>query len=178
MDYATALIKIGGKIKRKDIPVFIDAISGTSSSLWPNYGDVLFEPKTEQNILNSLSFIGDSDESHLILCSDTAAGGEFDGLEEVLCKLGIPWQRESDSFAEYNGEIVWWQPGMKERGFFETDCNSRRIIDPEPVFQVYRGMKTALSCEDFDEDSLSHWIQQLAFLEIKPPKLPNLEFID
>ena len=168
-------ISLGGSVPTEKITALMDAIKAEEISLHPEWGDKPFSPKNKQDLIDAL------DESeHIVLCDAQATNGMFDSLEATLTELGIAWERWSDSYCEYDAEIVWWHPGMKDQDSIICDSDGNEVVLAEPVKEAYALLRHCLSDRPGSGDSemRDDAMRKLASVVKEVPTLPPLEFVD
>ena len=95
--HCPGIIRIGGKLKNKDVKKFCKLLSESYVSI--EYGnDKDFTPTNKRDLLQGCT------DGHLILTNDQASNGRFEMLEEGCRKMGLSYDRHSDPVYEYNAE--------------------------------------------------------------------------
>lgn len=160
-DRFPGLIDIGGEIKTPEqFHSMASAIA--SQGVSHDWGDA----DVDVSDVVEMVFDPDRDNAPLKLMDDQARSGEFEELEETLRELGIPYQRHSDTKYEYDGELAWWQPGMKKAGVVNA------TQDGEPTVTL-KELKEAMQMDGRSITETLHAVEQL-IKEKSPPRLPPL----
>jgi len=71
-----------------------------------------------------------SGKSSLQVCNHDIAAYTTEDLDLFLIAHELPFVKRTDARYEYNGEIEWWRPGMKNMGkweFTNTEANEIQI---------------------------------------------------
>jgi hypothetical protein len=109
-DYFPGSIEIGGTITR--------AVYNKLFKLAQSYG---FEwadvPDDPDDLLKAIA------GKPLEITDPQASGGMFPDIEEFCQENGLTFRRHSDSYCEYEAEIVWWEPGMDETAYTLATSN-------------------------------------------------------
>ncbi len=100
-------IQIGGKVRRRVAEVLCSVIAAERVSL--EWGEVLFEPKTVDDLLAARVDNGDGLLT-LRLYDNEASWGEFDSLERFLQEHKIPFCRYTEGKYDYEPEVVAFHP--------------------------------------------------------------------
>jgi hypothetical protein len=93
-------IQIGGELSADDVTELCGAILDAGLSL--DWGGEPFEPASAEDLLAAV----DADTGQLRLFDDQACFGHFNDLEAWLKEHGLPFDRQSDAYCEYDGETV------------------------------------------------------------------------
>ena len=118
-------IHIGGTLRPADRdPDDVDAFLAQCSELptqWgePGHGGAL--------TLETIGEVIDPDTGWITFRNDQACYGVFEELEDLCCRLSLPFDRNSDARYEYDGELVRWRPGM-ERPLVENATQSGHAL--------------------------------------------------
>lgn len=135
-DYFPAEMQIGGALcltppKGRKKSEWTDQIQTFLSLVRDQNADYEGNPHhatTPRELIEELNSDG-----FLTVADAEASWGEFEELEEMCRDLGLSYNRQSDQYAEYMGEMVWWRPGMKEVGSCLCDNEGRPIVRAAPV---------------------------------------------
>lgn len=151
------------------LPVSVNSGVETWSS------DKPFAPKCKQDLIEALDESG-----HIVLCDDQAPNGMFDCLEDALTELGISWERWSDSYCEYDAEIVWWHPGMDGQDGIICNADGNEVVLAEPVKEAYALLRHCFSDRpgSGNPEMRDDAMKKLASVVTNVPTLPPLEFVD
>lgn len=95
-------IKIGGKINKKDLPLFLAALKY----------DCLISGEDPKE--TDIEDARDEDNGFLFFEDSEAHCGMFDRVEETCRNLGLVYVRQSDSYGEYDAELDWFDENRKE----------------------------------------------------------------
>lgn len=141
------------------------------------WGKVSF-PKTlaERNIeikaFLDLEYMGDSidvtievDCGILSISDSRARNGEFEELETLLKEAGIPFDRESDSYTEYDSVIRYYRPGTSQT----EEVDHYVLIDKSgnPVIEIHRLTKWIQdNPEKTTQDLLDEFIDNPKIIDI------------
>src|SRR5437870_810723 len=110
-DRFPALLEIGGSISR---PLLLDLLTRIQAAgLRWNWCEDEVAANTPEELLEELR---QHDSEVLSVGDDEALGGMFESLEEFLVEQGVAFDRHSDAKYEYDGEIVFYRPGMERPG--------------------------------------------------------------
>ncbi len=168
-------ISIGGQVPIDKVEALMGAINSEEINLHPDWSDKPFAPKNKQDLIDALNESG-----HIVLCDAQACNGMFDCLEDALTELGIAWERWSDSYCEYDAEIVWWQPGMDGQDSIICDADGNEVVLAGPVKEAYALLRHCFSDRPGSSNSemRDDAMKQLASVVKEVPTLPPLEFVD
>jgi len=106
-EYYPAEIRIGGNLPARLLEGFLSEIASTGVSVG-GFDGPAFDCKTADDLHQALD-----DQGRLVLADDQASYGQFEGLEGLCIKNGIPFDRHSDGHYEFDAENVYFRPGMK-----------------------------------------------------------------
>jgi len=115
-------VEIGGKIPRSIIPDLIGAIQAAGLDLDWNDG----EP-SEEALRQKLEECNGKET--LSVNATELSGGNVDPLDQFCVANNIPFMKRVEGKYDYNGEIFWWQPGMRRAEVWEdTDKEATRVM--------------------------------------------------
>lgn len=127
MDSFRAQIWIGGCIHENLIPGLVEALYEDEAS--DDFGGATIDKNcTEEQLFAYLD-----NESLLNLCCEDAELGRFGATENFCTSHDISFNRTSDRYAEYDGEDLYWRPGMKSPIITFFDDNGSEIVRGSPV---------------------------------------------
>ena len=107
----------------------IEALSQDGAS--HEYGDSVIEENcTEEDFLEYL------EEGVLRFQNAEAVNGEFSETEAFCIEHDIPFDRNSDHYCEYDGETVYWRPGMGRPTVVYADSSGNERADGVIVRQA------------------------------------------
>jgi hypothetical protein len=106
-EYFPAEIRIGGNLKRSDVPRLCLAIN--RGNLSREYGEACIAVETKEDLVRLVY-----DGKPLILRDAEASCGQFKELEAFCQTLGLSYDRQSSGKNEYTPELVRWRPGMRQ----------------------------------------------------------------
>lgn len=132
-DRMAAEIRIGGKVKRSQLPKLCEAIRAEGVSF--DWGDAQVDDIAPENITQYVN-----EDGVLCFCDDQAKYGEFEALEAILVKLGIAFDRDSEGKYEYDPETRSFRPGEMD----EVRCTNHEgvpIIHPADVEKALKALK-------------------------------------
>lgn len=145
----------------------IDALSSDGAS--HEYGDACIEVNCpEKDLGKYLS----TDGKLLHLKNAEAANGEFAETEQFCIDHGIPFDRNSDHFCEYDGENVRWRPGMNAPQVTYADANGHEIVDGETVRAAMEQLDLVLTLDKRVPATWAMVEQARSFLHDACPELP------
>ncbi len=121
-DRFPGLIEIGGPLSRGLVPELLARVQ--AKTLRWDWCEDAVQATTPDELVDELR---QHDCSVLSAGDDEACGGCFPDLEDFLVEHGIAFNRRSDAKYEYDGELVYFRPGMQEPGWI------RATQDGEPV---------------------------------------------
>ena len=168
-------ISIGGQVPTDKIEALMDAINSEEINLHPEWSDKPFAPKNKRDLIEALDTSG-----RIVLCDNQACNGMFDCLEDALTELGIAWERWSDSYCEYDAEIVWWHPGMDAQDAIICNADGNEVVLAEPVKEAYALLRHCFSDRPGNSNSemRDDAMKKLASVVTEVPTLPPLEFAE
>ena len=168
-------ISIGGQVPTDKVEALMDAINAEGINLHPDWADKPFSAECKQKLMDALN-----DSGHIVLCDDQARNGMFDCLEDALTELGISWERWSDSYCEYDAEIVWWHPGMDAQDGIICIADGNEVVLAEPVKEAYALLRHCFSDRPGNSNSemRDDAMKKLASVVTEVPTLPPLEFAE
>jgi len=106
-EYYPAEIRIGGNLPAQLLEEFFAEIRSTGATAG-GFDGPAFDCKNADDLRQALD-----DQGRLVLADDQASYGQFEGLEGLCIKNGIPFDRHSDGHYEFDAENVYFRPGMK-----------------------------------------------------------------
>lgn len=114
--------EIGGPVRANEIPNLVKAIQDTGLSL--NYGaDDGSEPLT-QEVRRCVA-----EGKPLIVSAIEIAWGHTDHLDQFCRSKKLAFRKAVEGKYDYNGEILWWQPGMRKvESWQDTDKDAQRVM--------------------------------------------------
>lgn len=118
MECYPAMIQIG-PIKRSDLESVLEMIV---------YEDLGYDweggpaPSTEEELLK----VAGLNEGYLVLTSNDAVSGCFEGLENYLRDHDIAFDRQCGGYMEYDAEVVKFRPDLPEPWVAMGDMNTFR----------------------------------------------------
>jgi hypothetical protein len=98
-DYFYGKISVGGKLKRADLPEFLDCVK-------EDYTDS--QIKTEGDLLSNII------DGNFTLGSTNSRHGQYQNIEEFCVAHDLSYYRSSEDYGEYTAECAAWSPGMPE----------------------------------------------------------------
>jgi hypothetical protein len=128
--------EIGGSLKRKKLEEFISILQSDGFGL--NYEDATAEAMTAEAERCS------KEGEPLIVSALEIAWGDVDSTQEFCQKHKLPFIKRVDGKFEYNGDITWWQPGLRRPETWEdTDKEANKVmISLEALRKKRRSRKT------------------------------------
>jgi hypothetical protein len=124
-DYIHASITIGGPIDRSSVSGLIEAV-GLENLKTEEYRPV--RVARPEDFLKYLK-----PDGHFSFRDDAAPWGEFQVLETFLREARIPFDRLTDNHAQYQGEIVYYRPHLKEPVVRPADDSGLEFVEREEV---------------------------------------------
>ena len=178
-DRFSAQIWIGGQLSRtarlypgdpNDNTTILQGLIGAlhDDGASHQYGDVVIPCDCKKDLGNYLS----EDGAWLNLKHDQACNGEFDETERFCLEHGIPFNRWSDHYCEYDGENVYWRPGMKTLLITYASSGGNEIIEAAKVREALAKLDAIVNHAQ-ERINLSKGIQLLR--EVCPELPPELE---
>jgi hypothetical protein len=165
-EYYPGQITIGGKITRTDfVRLFLVA---KNSNVGLGYDDQGIG-ETPQDLLDILTGADDLQFDPLRLCSVEANYGRLPDLEEFCRKHKLTYHQRSEARYEYDGEISWWKPGMKQ------EQSTTATQDGVPTISLLE-LVAAIDKKRTAKDKLAAVIKLLK--ENNPCEMPDLQVID
>lgn len=120
-------IKIGGKILKKDLPQLIEALE---------YDCLLDEEKCAS--IDPFKIYRNKDGT-LYFEDNEAHCGMFERVEKTCRELGLVYVRQSDSYADYDAELNWFDENKKEVTLL-TDQNGWPIVRYETLRELINAL--------------------------------------
>ena len=156
----------------------IEALSSDGAS--HEYGDCVIEANcTEEEFLEYLRPF-EPGGGVLRFRNAEAVNGEFSETEAFCIEYGIPFDRNSDHYCEYDGETVYWRPGMGRPTVVYADSSGNERVDGATVrkamelldkFEQVAGKVTVFQTRDWERLVIG-----IGLLHDVCPELPsNLE---
>ncbi len=99
-------------------------------------------PEIQKAVLNTFGAESDwkryydfeNNDGILYFLDDQARYGEFEYLEPCLQEHNIPYDRWSDSYAEFDSEYVCWRPEIKNTVYYSGD--GRFLINSDMIQDI------------------------------------------
>lgn len=149
-DRFPAQIWIGGQLSRSkrlypddpdDDTTVIQGLIGAlhSDGASHEYGEAeIRSDYTEKGLFEYL----DGDVLHFK--NDQACNGEFEETEEFCIEHGIPFDRQSHHYDEYDAENVYWRPSMNSPTIRYADASGNEIVCGDTVRQAIEKLEGGL----------------------------------
>lgn len=122
-------IKIGGRLPKKYLGEFLQVLQKEG---------IPDAPRTEADLRKTLN---EEDASYLDLSDSEASYGCFKDLEIYCMKRSLTFQRNSESYGEYDAKEVYWVPGMNEPHVNTTDADSHPVIRVDEMLEIMNDIK-------------------------------------
>jgi len=106
-EYYPAEIRIGGNLPARLLEEFLAEVRSTGATAG-GFDGPTFNCKNADDLRQTRD-----EQGRLVLADDQASYGQFEGLEGLCIKNGIPFDRHSDAHYEFDAENVYFRPGMK-----------------------------------------------------------------
>lgn len=191
-DQYWASITIGGEIKEEDLLDFVHALRHEFGNI--DEGEVTDSASAVKWIEDQIK----KWNGHLYQDDVEASYGMFDGLETWCQDHGVSYDRQSDSYGDYEGETAWWRPGMTEPESMVILNDGHPVLRKERLTEVLKIIRETtldnvalrINSDDEDEEFIVRCVLEegktdpLALLEKwidhtypEPPSLPELKII-
>ena len=162
---------IGGTISPALAEELCAVVRDTGASL--EWGGGVFAPSSVKELLEA------NDDGHLHLYDDDRAWGEYDDLEEFLRQHKVPYERQTASRYEYDGEIARYRPGIGLEVAITTASGDPivEIASLQPVVKSLRALFTHAKSGKSDKASVLRRVERLQKLLLSklPRDMPPLE---
>lgn len=93
----------------------------------------------------------------LTLRNDQAGNGEFEETEQFCVDHGIPYDRNSSHYQEYDGETAYWRPGMDSPFLTVVNSYGNEMVDGKIIRSAMILMASSIS--------IGHGVVKSEFLE-------------
>lgn len=121
-DRFAATIDIGDEITNPKVAAALITAIADDGPRW-EWGEPSLESEDE-----IIDLMQDTAGGTLRLVDEEARYGQFDAIESACRELGLSFVRHSEARYEYDGELVWWQPGMNEVGWSCADQEANPLV--------------------------------------------------
>src|ERR1022692_3026042 len=113
--------EIGGTLKREKLEEFISTLQSDGFGL--NYEDA-----TVEAMIVEAERCSEEGEPFVVSALEIA-WGDVDSTKEFCQEHKLPFIKRVDGKFEYNGDLTWWQPGMRRAEVWEdTDKEATRVM--------------------------------------------------
>jgi len=172
-DRFPAQIWIGGEVNPADLLGLVKALHADGAS--HEYGDaVIPEDCTTPTLYSYLDPDLGPDET--VLRFRKLRNGEFEVTEQFCIEHGIPYDRWSDHYCEYDAENVYWRPGMNNPVVRFADSRGDEIIAAAPVREAMALLESFKEASPSDPAKGNRVDAGLRLLhDACPPLPPDLE---
>lgn len=122
-------IEIGGTFTLTDqnVEEFENFVS-LLQSIAPNWGEKTYYLPDITDIDETIN-----QNSFIYGCDDQKSGGEFEDIEIACQELGLSYDRRTDPKYEYDGESVYWRPGMENSHLCLCNADGNNYLLEENV---------------------------------------------
>lgn len=104
----------------------------------------------------------------LVFKNAEACNGEFEATEEFCVEHDIPFNRWSDCCWPYNGENVYWRPGMSRPVTTLADSSGDEIVCGKTVREALAKLDHFLSSENAFGRQITEALGRSSSLTVKP----------
>jgi len=168
MDRFQTEISIGGPVPRRHIEELIEVLN--AEELQSDWGEPIVKIGDEKDLLAHKN-----DKGVLWFCDEERAWGIFEGLEEILVKAGIAFNRLHDSRYETDGELAMFRSGMEQPRCCLTDSSGRPVVSVKAIQEIRDSLR-----KDRSAASIKSAIRQMQALcknsDVEP--LAEFEIVD
>lgn len=138
-DAINATIVVGGTLNLSELTteqaLSFDNFLSEFSELRPNWGG----NKLGLMTIGSLrELLARSTDKRLTGSDEAAIRGEFPVIEKICQNLGLSYDRTSDPYGKFDGEMVFWRPGMTEPRMVLCNSNEDKILTENQVREVLK----------------------------------------
>ena len=121
MDRFSVTFTLGGKLKATLVPNLIKAIQEAGLNIEWNQG------YGEDDILQAIRLCGKT--IPLTVMNHELGAGNTEPLDLFCIKHRLSFDKRVDGKYEFNGEIHWWKPGLKQvQVWYDTDKEAKRVM--------------------------------------------------
>jgi hypothetical protein len=171
MDRMCCEIYIGGQVTKALLPELIKVIN--EEGVEDEYGNGELKLENQEQLLKYV------ENGVLRFVHAEKANGEFGELEGWLQENGIPFNRTTEQYHDYDAEDVTWLPGMDSPLVLYKDAMGNENIPGEVVREALQALITYSTIGSSDRDQyLNRAIDLLKSVCPQLLQIPKFEVVD